>query len=245
MRMTVLFLRSLVFNVFFFYMLFHISMFHRFFEKEKMKLAIIHWVDIIAAGMKKLVKLDYRVIGNIPDTPAIYASRHESTWETVVFFTIFRCCPIVLKKELTQIPLFGDFLRATDMIPVDRAKGTEALKTIIRSSKRVFEFSNKLVIFPEGTRRPPDDTSHINTAGVYAIYKSTNVPVIPIALNSGAFWGRRSFIKLPGTIDVVLLKPIAPGLDKSEFDEVFNKRMKEGLMNLPKKNANPAVISQK
>ena len=41
--------------------------------------------------------------------------------------------------------------------------------------------------------------------------------VVPLALNSGLYWPRRSFLKYPGTIVVEFLPPIEPGLDSKSF----------------------------
>lgn len=215
-------------------MLFHISFFHRFIPKNKLRSQIVKWVYIMAKHMKLIAGLDYTLEGEMLDVPAIYASRHESTWETVIFFIIFKCTPIVLKTELTKIPLFGEFLQATDMIPVDRSKGAESLKNLMRCSKKVIENNDNVVIFPEGTRKKPGAFSEINTSGLYAIYKSSGAPVVPVVLNSGYFWKRRAFCKYPGTIIVKFLTPIQPGLNKDEFAATFNKAIHDNLIELYK-----------
>lgn len=232
MNKILLFFRALLFNIFFFYMLFHISFFYRFQKDKNLRKKVIYWVEIINWGLKNFVGIDYKIEGNMLDTPAIYASRHESTWETVLFFIIFSANPIVLKKELTTIPLFGGFLKKMQMLPVDRQHGAESIKSLIRQSKITFSKNENLVIFPEGTRKKTGEFSDINISGIYALYKTNNVPVVPITLNSGIFWPRRSFLKYKGTVTVKFLEPILPGLDKNKFSEVFNNAIKNNIINV-------------
>lgn len=225
-----LYFRSFCFNIFFFYMLFHISLCYRFKKPDLVKENVIRWVYIINRGMELILGLHYIIKGEKLKTPAIYASRHESTWETVLFFIIFKSCPIILKKELTQIPMFGGFLRDVGMISVDRQRGASAIKGMIRATRAAISSSWDVAIFPEGTRKKPGEFTEINTSGLYAIYHACNVPVVPMMLNSGTFWGRRSFVKYPGTITVSFLEPIMPGLEKDKFHQIFNELMAKQVL---------------
>ena len=66
--------------------------------------------------------------------------------------------------------------------------------------------------------------------GTAALYRQLGVPVVPVALNSGLFWGRRKFIKRPGVIDVEILPAIPPGLSRDVFMTTLRERI-EGATN--------------
>ena len=119
---------------------------------------------------------------------------------------------MVMKIELLRIPLFGQFSVACGMIMVDRAKGGAALRDMIHRGREEAAKSRQIVIFPEGTRRPPGAPPAYQS-GIALLYKGLDLPVVPLALNSGLFWPRRSFLKYPGTIIIEFLPPIEPGLE--------------------------------
>ena len=75
-----------------------------------------------------------------------------------------------------------------------------------------------ILIFPQGTRVAPG-VEHRYEIGVFALYEATGLPVVPVALNSGHVWGRNSWLKRPGRIDVEFLAPIEPGLSRRDFME--------------------------
>jgi 1-acyl-sn-glycerol-3-phosphate acyltransferase len=102
------------------------------------------------------------------------------------------------------------------MIPVDRDKGPAALRRMLREARKRIEAGREIIIFPEGTRRAPGSPPSYKT-GVVLLYEALGVPCVPVALNSGLFWPRRSFTRHPGTIVVEILEPIPPGLPKKEF----------------------------
>ena len=114
------------------------------------------------------------------------------------------------------IPFFGWYMRKGQMIPIDRGAARQALTRMTNRARFELARGRQIVIFPEGTRRapgaPPDYKS-----GIAHLYAATGVPCLPVALNSGLFWGRRSFKRYPGTIRVEFLDPIPPGLDRDAF----------------------------
>jgi 1-acyl-sn-glycerol-3-phosphate acyltransferase len=173
------------------------------------------WINGTLFLLKHVVGIDHRVVGaeNLPSTPAIYAVKHQSTWETMFLSRYLDYPAFVLKKELLSIPLFGWFMRKTGMIAVDRKAGASALRGMARQAAATLESGRSILIFPEGTRVAPGETRSYQP-GVAALYTQLKVPVVPVALNSGLFWGRHAFIKRPGTIVVEILPPIPPGLDR-------------------------------
>lgn len=154
---------------------------------------------------------EYRVDGAV-----IYASKHQSAWDTMIFLILFKRPAYVLKRELLRIPLWGWYLWRMDMIAIDRTAGASSIKHMMRQSKDALALQRPIVIFPEGTRTRPGAEPHYHP-GILALYSQLKVPVIPVALNSGVYWGKNAFLKRPGTIIMEFLPPIPPGLPKAEF----------------------------
>ncbi len=176
------------------------------------------WPWGLLIGLRLLVGIKYRVEGleNLPPEPYLFASKHQSTWETAVFPLIVPCPVFVLKKELLSIPLFGWYLRLFGDIAIDRTKGASALKAMVKAGKQRAAEGRSIIIYPEGTRTMPGQ-SQPYLPGVAALYQAVNLPVVPVALNSGCFWRRHAFIKYPGTIVVRILPPIPPALPRKVF----------------------------
>lgn len=175
------------------------------------------WTLFVSFILRLIVGTSYKVIGreNIPKTPVIFAIKHQSAWETMAFNHILDHPVFFLKKDLLWIPFFGFYLQRVGMIALERG-GTSALKTMIKKGRERVEEGRSLIIFPEGTRSAPGSHNEYKR-GVFLLYKTLQVPIVPVALNSGVFWPRRTFLKYPGTIQVSFLKPIAPGLSQEEF----------------------------
>lgn len=184
------------------------------------------WMGGLQFLLRHLVGLDYEVRGlsNMPPGPAIYAFKHQSAWETVVIHLLLPKAAIALKQELTQIPLFGWCSRRSGMIGIDRAGRMRALRSLIDGARAALARGVPVIIFPEGHRIPPG--RHVPYhPGVAALYLQLDRPVVPVALNSGLFWGRRSFVKRPGRIIVQFLEPIGPGLDRKAFMAELRRRL--------------------
>ncbi len=186
------------------------------------RLAMVRHAERWEAGLqwllRNIVGLDYRLKGkeHLPSGMAIFAVKHQSAWETITAHLLVRDPAIPLKKELTEVPLFGRCLLHAGMIRVDRGQGRRALKSLVEGGRQAKERGSPIVIFPEGTRTPPGKQGRYHP-GVAALYKRLDLPVVPVALNSGHFWGRRSFGKRAGVVTVEFLPPIPPGLDRQTF----------------------------
>jgi 1-acyl-sn-glycerol-3-phosphate acyltransferase len=176
------------------------------------------WQRGVQSLLATLAGLTYEVRGRerIPPTPAVFAFKHQSAWETLVLHLLFADPAITLKRELTQIPLFGWYLTHAGMIGIDRAGGGRALRALIDDCRAALARGSSIVIFPEGTRAPVGERNPYQP-GIAALYRHLGCPVVPVALNSGLFWRRRGFIKRPGRIVVEFLPPIEPGLDRDAF----------------------------
>lgn len=201
------------------------------------------WVRATVCLLRTVVGLDWRIEGleRMPAGRVLVACKHQSAWETIA---VHLFCPdpaIVLKKELLKLPVFGWYLRRVGMVPIDRSAGASALKLMVASALERSGEGRPVVIFPQGTRVAPG-TSHPYHPGVYAIYKALNVPVVPIALNSGLYWARESFMKYPGTVEVRVLDPIEPGLDRKIFMARLEQAIERETTAL--EAAAPALISR-
>ncbi|ODR95976.1 acyl-phosphate glycerol 3-phosphate acyltransferase [Methyloceanibacter superfactus] len=168
--------------------------------------------------LKHVVGLDYEVRGldKLPNGPCLIACKHQSAWETFALIPMFRDPALLMKRELFWIPFHGWFSYKFGMIPVDRDKGPTALRRMLRAAKERIEAGREIILFPEGTRRAPGAPPAYKT-GIVLIYSALGVPCVPVALNSGFFWPRRSWLRKPGKIVVEILEPLPPGLPKAEF----------------------------
>jgi len=191
----------------------------------------VHWVGRLwvrgtFALLAAIVGLRHRIVGleNLPDGPAIVAPKHQSAWDTLVFALPLRLPAYVLKRELIFVPLFGIYLWRAGMIPVDRSAGGAALRKMTAAAKKAAAEKRHILIYPQGTRVAPGQRAPYHP-GVAALYAQLGLPVVPVALNSGLFWGRRAFMKRPGTITVEFLAPIAPGLPRRTFMAELESRL--------------------
>jgi 1-acyl-sn-glycerol-3-phosphate acyltransferase len=164
------------------------------------------------------LKFEIRGLEKVPPGPLIVASKHQSAWETFALLTLFDDPTFIIKWELMWIPLFGWFTVKGRMVPVRRGAGAQALAEMAARAKIELNRGRQLIIFPEGTRRPPGAEPRYKY-GVAHLYGETGVPCLPVALNSGLFWARRSLMRRPGTVLVEMLDPIPPGLDPQDFLE--------------------------
>jgi 1-acyl-sn-glycerol-3-phosphate acyltransferase len=197
--------------------------------------AVVRCMETWAAGVFRLMRgiagIEVAVTGreHLPPGACIVASKHQSAFDTLAFHVLVDDPAMVMKRELTWIPLYGWYSMHAGMIAVDRAAGAAALKHLLRDARRVKAQGRPIVIFPEGTRVPPGQKRPYQP-GVAALYKDLSVPVVPVALDTGLYWPRRSFRRWPGTLRVEFLPAIAPGLDRKQFTAELERRI-EGRCN--------------
>ncbi|MDR0677739.1 MAG: 1-acyl-sn-glycerol-3-phosphate acyltransferase [Holosporaceae bacterium] len=220
-----LILRSIIFNVIFYFVVSASLILASpliFFKKEY---AFIFWryLSILLGfitekigGIKFTVENEHLIKNS-----AIYAIRHESTWETLILIQKFQKPIFVLKEELLKIPLFGIMSKKTGTVAIKRSEGVRSLMNALKAVKASLSEGHPVIIFPEGTRVVSGKYVPLKR-GIALFYQKANCPVIPIIHNSGRFWPRRGFIKKPGTITLRILEPIAPGLSQEEFLEKLN-----------------------
>lgn len=170
------------------------------------------------------IKIEVRGRENIRQEGVIYASKHESALETYCLSTIITKGVFILKKELTYIPIFGWAQYFYGMIPVNRAAGGSAMKMMLKEAKDRMKKKRPIIIFPEGTRCRPGTTKGYKP-GLMFIADQLKVPVIPMALNTGFFWARNSFLRYPGTVIIEFMEPMPEIADKKEFMAELEKRI--------------------
>jgi 1-acyl-sn-glycerol-3-phosphate acyltransferase len=162
------------------------------------------------------VRVEVRGVEKIPKGPLLVAAKHQSAWETFALLPLFDNPVFIVKRELQWIPIFGWLMIKGRMVPVDRSAGAQALNAMAERARIELADNRQLIIFPEGTRRPAGAEPRYKF-GVAHLYAAEGVPCLPVALNSGLFWPRRSLRRIPGTVVVEILDPIPPGLDKTSF----------------------------
>lgn len=184
------------------------------------------WARGVSLLLRLVCGLDARILGldKVPAKPVIFALKHQSAWETVAFLHVAPPFAGVLKQELLRIPIYGWYLRRLGMVPIDRAAGGGALKAMLRRARAEIEAGRSIMIMPEGTRVAPGATGRYHP-GVAALYGLLGMTVVPVALNAGLFWGRRSFAIRPGTLTLEFLDPIAPGMEREAFMALLSERI--------------------
>lgn len=222
-------LRSLVFNV----ALFSLTAFMCFLmiwalllPREKMIWVVHLWLRQIVWLERNIAGISMRVIGqeNIPQGASLIVAKHQSAWETFKLHLLFGDPAIVLKKELLYIPIWGWYLLRSGMIPIDRSVGTQALSVMMKAAYKARDAGRKIVIFPQGTRVPVG-MDRPYKMGYFLLYRELNLPIVPMALNSGLLWGKNAFIKKPGVITVEFLPPIAPGLPREKVMDAVRTQL--------------------
>ena len=163
------------------------------------------WARFITLWLRLTCNLQHQVEGleNLPTGPAVILSKHQSAWETIAFQTIFPPQTWALKLEALWIPFFGWGLAATHPIAINRSIRVKALGQLLGHGLKRLAEGRWVVIFPEGSRMVPGVRGRYFPGGAMLAVKA-GVPVVPVAHNAGLFWGRRSFLKYPGTIRVCI-----------------------------------------
>ena len=170
------------------------------------------------------VKVSWRGTENIPRASCIVACKHQSAWDTFALIPVFHDPAMVMKVELGWIPLYGWFSHKFQHIFVRRDKGPSALKSLIRDARDRAAQGREIVIFPEGTRRPPGAPPDYKP-GYVAVYEGLGLPCVPLALNSGLFWPRRSIRRYPGTIVIEILDPVPAALPRAQARATIQERI--------------------
>lgn len=197
------------------------------FLKPLQIMAIVRWwANTVMALHRRLLGIRHEIRGreNIPPGGAIVAAKHQSTWETLALIPLMPDPTFILKRELMWLPLFGWWASRAKMIPVDRGKGSRALADMTARARDAVRGGRQIMIFPEGTRREAGAEPRYKV-GVSYLYRDLGVPLVPVALNSGVFWPRRTPAHVKGTIVMEFLPAIAPGLEPKDALALLEERI--------------------
>jgi 1-acyl-sn-glycerol-3-phosphate acyltransferase len=188
------------------------------------------------------LRVEFRGLENIPQGGYIIAAKHQSILETFALLLHAPDFAYVLKRELTYIPIFGWYLSGAEQIAIDRSAGRSAVSIVSERAGEVLRAGRQIFIFPEGTRRPPGAPPQYKF-GVAKLYEDTGAPCLPVALNTGLFWGRRGFSRRPGVAIIEYLPAIAPGLARDAFIEKLQSAIEAGCerLNADALAGNPAL----
>jgi 1-acyl-sn-glycerol-3-phosphate acyltransferase len=220
---VVILLRSIAFNVLFYLntIIYLIAALPTFFMPYRAIVAVARsWGRTNLVLLRVVAGIDCEIRGRekIPKGAIIVAAKHQSAWETFALLPLIDNPVFILKRELQWIPIFGWLTIKGRMVPVDRGGGAQALAAMVERARIELADNRQLIIFPEGTRRPAGAEPRYKI-GVGHLYVAGGVPCVPIALNSGLFWPRRSWRRFPGTVVAEILDPIPPGLSREVFFE--------------------------
>ncbi|WP_273146241.1 lysophospholipid acyltransferase family protein [Oceanicaulis alexandrii] len=176
------------------------------------------YLALVFGGLHWICGIRYEVRGreHLPEGGALIASKHQSMFETLAFWAILDDPAIILKKELSYLPVFGWYAMKLKNIKVDRAAGAKALRNMLKQARERASEGRQVVIFPQGTRLEPGEHDTYKP-GVIGLYNAMKTPCVPVALNSGLYWPPHGFVRKPGLIIVEFLPAIEPGLSKDAF----------------------------
>ncbi|MDR1026449.1 MAG: 1-acyl-sn-glycerol-3-phosphate acyltransferase [Lactobacillus sp.] len=225
-----IYIASLIYNIVFFSLIatgcIIVSVLFWIPQSWNMKLWNYGFIALGRFFLKAICGLEIEVRGKqyIDQNKGIYAAKHQSSLETYVMSTILKRVTFILKKELTYIPIFGWALDLYGMINIDRSSGGRAMRKMLEESKKAIKKNRPIIIFPEGTRMKPGAPCNYKP-GVYFMYENLDLPVIPVALNTGMFWKKSSFLRLPGKAVIEFMEPMPKGLSKKEFMDELEFRI--------------------
>jgi len=191
------------------------------------------WVRLHHWCTRWLLGIRYRIEGALPDGPVLVAMKHEAMYETLTAFLFLDRPAPVYKKELERIPVWGRVTKAYGVVIVDRDGGAAALRRLLGDARALTADGRPILIFPEGTRVRHGDRPPIK-AGIAGLYRMLNLPVVPVAVDSGRLWPRGSWIKRAGTVTFRIGAPIPPGLPREDME----RRVWQGINAL---NEGPAA----
>jgi len=183
--------------------------------------SVVPWVNFTIWLVKHLLGIPYRLLGaeNIPAHAAIVLAKHQSAWETLMLQEVFKDTVFVWRKEIKYLPFFGWALASIPMIETDRNASRSSLRRLVEQGRDRLDNGYTVIIFPEGTRSRPGSKNRYKIGGAH-LAAETGRPVIPVALNSGEFWGRNAWFKKCGTVTVSVGPAIDPqGLGANEISD--------------------------
>ena len=225
-----IFFRSLAFNLLFFTISIFIGFFlFPFLISSSLTIKISHkWALITIYLLKKICKIEIEInkknLNKYFNNQVLFAVRHESVLETILFLAYFSNIKYIVKKELLYVPFYGQFVWRCGHIIIDRKEQSKTIFLMLKKIKLLLTKKENLVLFPHGTRVKYRAKVHIKP-GIYAIYKHLKIPVIPVYMASGHVWDKKGFIKNPGIVKVTFFDSIESGYSKEKFLKLLNSKL--------------------
>lgn len=191
------------------------------------------WAKSVLALLRLVVGLDHQARGldRVPAGGCIIAMKHQSAWDALILPVVLGDPAVVVKRELLWLPYYGWYAARAGSIGIDRKAGAGAVRQMVAAARRAAAEGRPIVIFPQGTRTAPGAASPYQP-GAFALYRALALPLVPAAVNSGLFWGRRSFFKRPGRITLEFLDPIPPGLPRRPLMTELERRIETATATL-------------
>jgi 1-acyl-sn-glycerol-3-phosphate acyltransferase len=184
------------------------------------------WASSVLVLLRLIVGLGHEVRGldRVPRSGCIIAMKHQSAWDALVLPVVLGDPAVVVKRELLLLPFYGWYAARAGSILIDRKAGAGALRRMLARARPAAAAGRPIVIFPEGTRVEPGERRSYHP-GVAALYQALALPLVPAAVNSGLYWGRRSFVKRKGRIVLEFLEPIPPGRTRPRLMAELERRV--------------------
>lgn len=184
------------------------------------------WAGSVLVLLRVFVGLDYEVRGRerLPLGGCVVALKHQSAWDALILPIVLGDPAVVVKRELLWLPIYGWYAGRAGAIAIDRKGGAGALRRMVAAARPALAAGRPVVIFPQGTRAAPGARLPYQP-GVAALYQALGVPLVPAAVNSGLYWGRRSFLKRKGNIVIEFLDPIPPGRPRRALMDEIESRI--------------------
>ena len=177
---------------------------------------VLGWTDFHHWLARYVLGIRVRVEGEVPRGSSLIAVKHQSMFETLEMVRLSGLPIIVLKKELSDIPLFGFLTRRYGVIPVERSAGAKALRNLVAEGKKAIATGRPVIIYPEGTRVPVGEQPPLRS-GFTALYRALGLPVVPVAVDSGRLWGR-GLVHKSGTITFRIGTTLPAGLPRKDIE---------------------------
>ena len=178
---------------------------------------VLAWVRLHRWAARHLLGIDWRSEGTPPAGPVLYVAKHQSMFDAIQAPLLLDCPVIVLKRELTRIPVWGWTARRYGVIAIDRDASSAALRQMMREAARARAAGRSVLIFPEGTRVTPGEQPPLRS-GFAGLYRALGLPVVPVANDSGRLWPRRG-TKRAGRVTFRFGEAIPPGLPRAEVED--------------------------
>jgi len=186
------------------------------FGRDATRRLVATWVRLHDKLAAHVLGICTEVSGAIPAGAVLIAVKHQSMYETMEMARLADTPVIVLKRELSEIPLFGWLTRRYGVIAVDRTAGAKALRAMMEQGRELAAEGRAVIIYPEGTRVPPGSTPPLRS-GFAGLYRALGLPVVPVAVDSGRLW-TKGLLKRSGIVHIRIGEPIPPGLKREDIE---------------------------